>query len=382
MKKLLIIFSLLTYFFSLAVPAYAIVNPLEKPNNRIGIHILFQDELAEAAKLVNSSGGDWGYVTIPIQSGDKDIQKWQSFMDECKRLHLIPLIRLATEGDYFNTKVWRKPNDADILDFANFLNSLTWPTKNRYIIVFNEVNRGDEWGGSPNPEEYAKLLDFSVSTFKKISSDFFIISGGLDNAAPNKPGEYANQYTYMLDMQQAVPGIFTKVDGLGSHSYPNPGFSQPYSVVSQMSINSFQYERQLAENLGGKKLPVFITETGWTSEKVPDAVRGDYYYQALRTTWNDEGIVTVAPFLLRAGGGPFNQFSFLTNDGKETEQYKSVKNFPKVRGTPITPPPVRVLADSTTNSAYPTRSFAISDPDTDISLSDAVQSAFKWIMKL
>src|SRR5688572_16737141 len=131
MKKLLITVSVCVSLLVQATPVDAIVNPLEQPNNKIGIHILFHDELEEAAKLVNANGGDWGYVTIPIQSGDKDILKWQKFMDECRRLHLIPLVRLATEGDYYNTKVWRKPDEEDILDFANFLNSLYWPTKNR-----------------------------------------------------------------------------------------------------------------------------------------------------------------------------------------------------------------------------------------------------------
>lgn len=382
MKKLLIFALLISIFVTQATPTYAIVNPLERSNNKIGIHILFPDELEEAAKLVNGNGGEWGYVTIPIQSGDKDMVKWQKFMDDCKRLKLIPIVRISTEGDYFNTKVWRKPNEHDITDFANFLNSLYWPTTNRYVMVFNEVNRGDEWGGAQNPQEYAKILEFAVTTFKTAHPDFFIISAGLDNAAPNQGTEYANQYTYMAGMESAVPGIFTKVDGLGSHSYPNPGFSQHYAVVNQMSIASFQFERQLAESFGGKKLPVFITETGWTSDKISDDVRADYYYQALNSIWKDEGIVTVAPFLLRAGGGPFQQFSFLTEDGKETKQYTTLKNFPKTKGSPVLPPPQKVLASTIVSTAtYPTRYFNHPEEE-EHSLSDAVQSAFKWIMKL
>jgi len=137
MKRL--IFSLLlllltSYFFTLP-KANAAENPLRVANNKVGIHILFPDELEKAAALVNSNGGDWGYVVIPIQAGDKNLAKWQGFMDKAKKLHLIPIIRLATEGDYFNTRVWRVPTPADVLDFANFLSSLDWPTKNRYIIT-------------------------------------------------------------------------------------------------------------------------------------------------------------------------------------------------------------------------------------------------------
>src|SRR3989344_2545451 len=150
MKKIILLLLLLLFLLSPTV-SYAIEDPLAVPNNKFGVHILFPDELKDARTLVNSENGDWGYVTIPIQATDKDIVKWQKFMDDAKELHLIPIVRLSTEGDYFNTNVWRKPTEADILDFANFLNSLNWPVKNRYITVFNEVNRANEWGGQVNP---------------------------------------------------------------------------------------------------------------------------------------------------------------------------------------------------------------------------------------
>lgn len=174
MRKFLLAFVfILSFFLFLPRQSFAVEDPLKVPNNKFGIHILFPSELEDAAKLVNSNGGDWGYVTIPLQSGDRDLEKWQDFMDNALRLHVIPIIRLATEGDYFNTKVWRKPDETDVIDFANFLNSLDWPTKNRYIIVFNEVNRGDEWGGEVNPQEYANLLSYAVTVFKSKNQDFF-----------------------------------------------------------------------------------------------------------------------------------------------------------------------------------------------------------------
>jgi len=178
--------------------AHATYDPHSVKNNIFGIHILFPEELSKAAELVNSNGGDWGYVTIPIQASDKNIDKWQKFMDDCKRYHLIPLIRLATNGDYFSQSSWSKPTNNDIVDFANFLDSLSWPTQNRYVIVYNEPNRADEWGGTPDAIEYAQILDFAVSKFKQENKDFFIISAGLDNASVNTSGQSINEFTYML----------------------------------------------------------------------------------------------------------------------------------------------------------------------------------------
>src|SRR5512146_107305 len=199
MKRIVAIFAVCLAFLLYVPRVFAVVNPLSVTNNIFGVHILFPQELDKAAQLVNSNGGSWGYVVIPIQSGDKDLLKWQTFMDNAKKLHVIPIIRLATEGDYFNTKVWRKPTPADVLDFANFLNSLTWPTKNRYIVVYNEVNRGDEWGGTPDPAAYAQLLSYAVDVFKQRNPNFFIISSGMDNGAATT-NESINEYTYFSDM--------------------------------------------------------------------------------------------------------------------------------------------------------------------------------------
>src|SRR5690349_17483670 len=123
MKKLFGFILLAIALLGSTPQAFAIYDPLTLPNNKLGIHILFTPELPKAAELVNSSGGDWGYITIPIQVGDKDIIKWQSFFDECRSRHLIPIVRLATEGNYFDKTTWRAGRDSDILDFANFLNS-------------------------------------------------------------------------------------------------------------------------------------------------------------------------------------------------------------------------------------------------------------------
>lgn len=317
--------------------AYAAENPLAVANNKIGIHVLSGSEIDSAAKLVNSNGGDWGYVLIPIQAGDKDMAKWQNFMNECKAKRVIPIIRLATEGDPFNTTVWRQPNNMDIIDFANFLNSLEWPTKNRYIIVFNEVNRGDEWGGNANPAEYAELLSFASTVFKSVNQDFFIISAGLDNGAPDQGNIYINQYTYLKQMNDAVPGIFNQVDGISSHSYPNPGFSQPPSVANPKGVASFMYERNLIQQMSHKQHPIFITETGWSSESVPEDIRVKYYEETFRTIWNDKDIVAITPFLLQASMGPFEKFTFITQSGYVTKQYRFIESLPKVRGVPSYP---------------------------------------------
>ena len=382
-------YSLLTITLSLFLlswimpsSAWAIEDPRSHPNNKFGIHILFPTELQKASELINNNGGDWGYVIIPIQAGDKDIEKWQSFMDQAAKYHVTPILRLATQGDYFNTQVWKKPVPSDILDFANFLNSLDWPTQNRYVVVYNEVNRSDEWGGAADPAEYEDLLSFAVTVFKSKNPNFFIISAGLDNAAPNQGSTYINQFSYLRQMNDAVPGIFEQIDGIASHAYPNPGFSQPPNNTRAIGTGSFLFEKQVIGEFTHKDLPVFITETGWSSETIPDVKRADYFQQSFETIWNDANVIAVTPFLLQGMGGPFQKFSFLNADGTSTKQFERLQSLRKVKGTPTLT--VRVLAAATIKQdmPLPSKKFPPSSSAPDMSPASVLMNFLRWIFKL
>jgi len=373
--------ALIFFLFFFPSQALALENPLSVPNNKFGIHILFPEEIPQASALVNSNGGSWGYITIPVQSTDRDLVKWQKFMDQANTYKVIPIVRIATENYYFNTKVWRRPNESDIVDFANFLSSLEWPTKNRYVTVFNEVNRGDEWGGDPNPEEYAKILSVTAIEFKARSDDFFIISAGLDNASVTIPGQSINQFEYLRRMHQAVPEVFSQIDGLSSHSYPNPAFAKPPTIQDQMSIASFRFEKDLVKRLSGKDLPIFITETGWSTNKVSENLLTSYYEYAFTHVWNDEKVVAVTPFILFAGGEPFGQFSFLKNGTEPTENHKAFSRLPKSKGAPIFPKTVlsqRVIPTPKDS----VKSFETKNNKEKDKSSQPAATILKWLLKI
>ncbi len=376
----LILLILFLVFFIFPIKADAVYDPLSVPNNKMGVHILYVSELEKAASLVNASGGDWGYVTIPIQSNDKDLDKWEEFMNNAKKLHIIPIVRIATTGDYFNTKVWSKPSFEEVIGFVNFLNSLDWPTKNRYVLIYNEPNRGDEWGGSPNPQEYAEVLSFAATTFKSRSSDFFIISAGMDNAAANIPGVSINEYDYFWQMNKAMPGIFEQMDGIGSHSYPNPGFSSSPFANSNESVASFSLEKNLIESLSSKKFPVFITETGWSEIALSDEQMSDYMDVALKGVWSDSNIAAITPFILEAGG-PFEQFS-LIKSGQKTKRYLAIEKFPKVQGKPEITESSRVLSGSSSGKLPVIKKKFKNESSPDLNATfKAFKTFAKWLLR-
>lgn len=324
--------SLLLFIFLFVVSAFfsdisvkGAENPLLVPNNRIGVHILDPSEVSEAAKLVNSSGGDWGYVTIPIRIDDRNPVKWRQFFTDCTRLHLIPLVRLAT---YVNSDNWVAPTALDIVDFANFLSDMPWPTKNRYIVVFNEPNHSKEWGGYLSPEEYAHILATAKNEFFNRSSDYFIISAGLDMSAPTNHTSL-DALEFYRRMTMAFPDWYTSADGLAVHAYPNPGFSSsPYSS-SRYGISGYLYEIRYLRRLGlVSPKPVFITETGYLGQN-------SFYSPALTSVWTDSNIVAITPFVLFAGTGEFTGFSLLKPDHQPTGHYREIFSLSKITGAPL-----------------------------------------------
>ena len=326
----IIIFSFL-FFFSPSICG-AIYDPLSASNNKVGIHILNPNEIDRAADLVNSSGGDWGYITVPLRADDRDREKWLKFFQACKEKHLIPIIRLAT---VMNSHGWKQPDLYDSLDTANFLNDMPWSTKNRYIVVYNEPNHGEEWGGVVDPADYARILKYTSLIFKQRNPDFFILPAGFDAAAPSNLPAHESLYNFVYKMYSFHPDIFEHIDGWTSHSYPNPGFSGSPAEGHKMSISSFNHELNFLGRFTNKKLPVFITETGWNQEKLGEEKTANFFQQAFNNIWSNNRVVAVTPFLLMAGQGSFKKFSFLKPDGSESKVYFTLKNMNKLSGEPI-----------------------------------------------
>lgn len=337
-----------TFYIS---PAHAVVDPLSTTNNRFGIHIISAtpNELIEAADLVNSKG-DWGYVTFLIESKDRDVNRWQEVFNQLRRHHLIPIVRIATKptSDGF----WERPYEHEEVAWANFLDSLNWPTKNRYITIYNEPNHALEWGNSVDPKSYAKVLDKTITALKLKNQDFFVLNGGFDASTPQQPPNYYDEARFIKEMDQEVPGIFNKLDGWVSHSYPNPGFVGSPDDFGRGTVRTYLWELQLLKTLGvTKELPVFITETGWRHSDglqknnylpSPEVVAG-YYKYAFESTWNDSRIVAVTPFLLNYQQAPFDHFSFKKVESQVLgaqfpsyhPHYLTLKEYPKLSGKPL-----------------------------------------------
>lgn len=321
------------FFFVFVGQVLAVEDPLAVPNNKFGVHVIDENDLSAAADLVNSTGGEWGYVTIVIRKDERDTGRWQKVFDEMRRLKIIPIIRIATLN---KDGVWEKPLKEDAQDWALFLNSLNWPIKNRYVVLFNEPNHAKEWGGRISPTDYARVARSYWEELKDKSSDFFVLPAGVDGAASDSRSTM-DEAVFLRQMLEEDPEIFTIFDGWTSHSYPNPGFSGSPSDTGRRSIRGFDWELSYLSELGAEvELPVFITETGWVRRNGYDEKLSENYDQAYKEAWNDSRVVAVTPFVLSYIGKPFEQFSWRNNEsGEFYDHYYAVVELEKIMGEPV-----------------------------------------------
>ncbi len=306
-------------------------------NNKFGLYIYAEEanffEIAQ--NLANSNGGDWGYVLIPFNVKDRDVAKWERVFEQLRNKHLIPIIQLWD----IDTKDYQEQTK----DSAKFLDSFVWPIKERYISAYNEPNSADFWYGYIDPVEYAQILDYTIIAFKEVDEAFFVMNGAF-NVSASTDNRHQDSFVYIRKMNEAFPGIFERLDGWASHSYPQPNFSGDPDNTGRYSIRAYEEELEfLHEELGvEKELPVFITETGWAHAEGEgynatyyglDTV-ADYFETAYEDVWlEDDRVRAVTPFTIKYAE-PFDHFSWVNKDDVPYKQYETIKDMKKEAGNP------------------------------------------------
>lgn len=314
--------------------------PILASGNIFGLHLTQTSDILTAKDIINSSGGDWGWVTIVAPLNQLDYQTWQDFFDNCRKYHLIPIVRLATYGEGDN---WKRPNTSDIDNLANFLNSLNWPTKTQYVSLFNEINHGQEWGKDVDIKSYVDISIYASQKFKSLNSNFFILSSALDLASPDQDPDYLSAKTVYQQIYNYKPEYFDNIDGLASHSYPNHGFIGTPKDTGQHSILGYKWELDFIKNLGIKKdFPVFITETGWPHKEgiskknnfYTTKTTSQFLLDAYQIWTKDNRIKAVTPFIYNYPSQPFDHFSWLDQNEQLYPEYQKFVNQTKETNSP------------------------------------------------
>jgi hypothetical protein len=334
MKKIFLFLS--SVAINLLFPAVV----LAENRNIFGLHLTQLSDIYQAKDVVNSSGGDWGWVTIVLRTDQLNHQAWQEFFDNCRKFHLIPIVRLATIMD---NDVWKRPVFSDIDNLANFLDSLNWPTLKQHVVLFNEVNHGQEWGGAVDSKNYTDIAIYAADKFKQLNTNFLILGAALDLAAPSQPKNFESAENYYREIFLYQPLYFSKLDALASHSYPNHGFNGKPTDTGKTSIRGYLWELDYLKRLGiSKNFLVYLTETGWPHRE--GRLSQNQYYtlktaasflQSALSIWQgDYRVMAVTPFIYNYPNPPFDHFSWLKPDGGLYPEYQTIVDLAKYKNSP------------------------------------------------
>ena len=329
------------FFIFLLIISLFFNSPILASDNTFGLHLSQTEDLNSAAKIINSQNGNWGWATIVIQTNNLDKNTWQNFFDNCRKNHVIPIIRIATVGEGEN---WKVPDYSDIDHIVSFLNSLNWPTQEQHVILFNEINHGSEWGGEVDIKDFVDKSSYAAKKFKETNPNFFILSCGLDLVAPEDLPKHESAENVYKKIISLNPNYFDNIDGLASHSYPNNGFVGTPNDTGQHSIRGYQWELDLLKQLGvNKDLPVFITETGWPHREGIEnqnnfytaKTTSNFLTEAITNVWSpDSRIKAITPFIYNYSQEPFDHFSWIDENNNLYPEYQQLIDLPKKQNEP------------------------------------------------
>jgi hypothetical protein len=161
----------------------------------------------------------------------------------------------------------------------------------QYVEVFNEQNLPYEWGGTPDPAAYTRLLAAAYRGVKRANPSVQVISAAVSQKTGGLGGSMED-VDWLNGLYRA--GARGSFDLLGMHAYlGNFAPETDPSTCSPMCFRDVERFRAVMEQNGDAGKPAFITEVGALEQtstdlgpfnwmELPSATRADYLVRALQ----------------------------------------------------------------------------------------------------
>lgn len=286
----------------------------ELPRNIYGAHLLVDntgDRGMANLKWARYLVGKYGHAKTLMGGITKSTMApnpgWVDWVNECYRLEMVPVCRLA--GVYKDG--WIKPEadpDGGYKSMAQAVRRVVEglpksDTIPLYIEVWNEPNLDLEWSGKSNLKEYARFFVEVSKAIRSIGDSRVKILNGAFALSPESTEECC----------KAEPEFAQAFDVWASHPYPQnhpPEYNIHDGTAANKhhTIDAYLLETEVLARHGRKDVRVMITETGYAlgedvffrSEGYPpidEFNRADYMMRAFRDHWSRwPEIVAVLPF--------------------------------------------------------------------------------------
>ncbi len=340
---------------ALADAAPGAVDAAPLPASRFGIGLVSPGDAFDldlAANLV----GPGGAVKLVFAGITRDTQgpdaAWVASVDGAYQRGLVPVLRLAPPwGD---RAVRNQSDDGAHRDYTSLAAAYArvvagLPRRDGqplWIEVHNEPNLCYEWvcragegpvdggnriDGATLAAEYAAFLADAADALHALGDarvrvlNAGLAPGGVTSCQCGGDGFDAGwtSMNFLAAMAAAEPGVFDRLDGFASHAYPAQGEGWGFFVpFDQAGPGLAIFHREL-ETIG-RTLPVYMTETGWSTAGGSREQIATWTVQAYEQIWLvDPAVAAVMPFQLRDAS--WDAFGWTDPSGNPYPVYDAVR---------------------------------------------------------
>jgi hypothetical protein len=199
-------------------------------------------------------------------------------------------------------------------DFADAVGHLAARYADRPSIayeIWNEPNQDDFWDteSGPDARAYAEMLKASNARIKGAAPDAIVLGGSVA----------FNDREY-LEQLYAAPGVVGSFDALALHPYT---LAYPPEQVADQA-HSFALAIESASEVmaahGDADRPIWITELGWSTQLVGEAVRAEYLGRAVELIRRSPQVAVACVYQLRQDQD-LPEFGLITASGTPTDSW-------------------------------------------------------------
>lgn len=264
------------YIIRLALIVIGAVSPACAHNILLGVNPhLMSNRGAQEAELplirdigFNAVRDDALWSVVEERKGNYKIPPaWDAYVSDARRFGIEPLIILDYGNKFYDDS--EKPRSpAAIAGFVRYASFVVKHFRGQvnYFEIWNEWDT--HAGGAPSGDaaDYARLFDAVFPALKKIDPTAVFLASASAGG---------NDRWYK---QMARIGIASRADGVAVHPYVYPvrrrsGVRSPGDEAERSAQEVVNIEKTMRQFNGGREVPIYITEIGWTTSHDASGVK-------------------------------------------------------------------------------------------------------------
>jgi hypothetical protein len=214
--------------------------------------------------------------------------------------------------------------------------------------LWNEPNEHYFWKPFPNVDRYAMWYQEMYKAIKAADPTAEVAIGGLAGLGASGPGEYDGN-TFLKELYKR--GVYP--DNISIHPY---GGDPSVHVQYENNFDDIGLIYETMRSYNQSFRPVWVTEWGWATNAVSEAVQADWVQRSLDMIRTRYPFVTVATYFLDYDRSPF-YFGLYTSDFRLKPAGSRFKAFVESLGQ-VPPATVVVSISPTTAVAGPGQQVA------------------------